>query len=66
MAEIDLQVQDWHHRLHGVTAAMATHWRRVTAPDLERWAAELSAIAHDMVKAAADAAGVPATDEGGR
>ena len=47
--EIDL----WHVRLHRVTGAMAIRCRRATANDLAEWAAELAAIAAEMLKASA-------------
>ena len=43
----------WHHALHQVTGAMALRWCRATAWDLQRWAAELRAVAAAM-EAAAD------------
>jgi endogenous inhibitor of DNA gyrase (YacG/DUF329 family) len=45
-ATIDLN--EWHHAIHGVTGDMAVRFNRATIDDLKRWARMLRAVADEM------------------
>lgn len=50
-----IDLNRWHHAIHQVTGAMATHFNRATPEDLTKWAgmaiaAEMEALAPPAIE----------------